>query len=74
MIDLPSSSPGRFFAAHELKAMLAHVILNYDVKLENDGPRPTNMYFNSACIPDSKAQVMFRRRQKVPSTPTKAES
>ncbi|KAF8991069.1 hypothetical protein BDQ17DRAFT_1255265, partial [Cyathus striatus] len=25
--------PGRFFAASERKAMLAHTLLNYDVKL-----------------------------------------
>ena len=31
------SSPGRFFAAFELKAMLVYAILHYDLKLE--GPR-----------------------------------
>ncbi|CAL1702454.1 unnamed protein product [Somion occarium] len=29
--------PGRFFAANEIKTMLCHVILNYDVKFENEG-------------------------------------
>ncbi|KAJ7047698.1 cytochrome P450 [Mycena alexandri] len=55
--------PGRFFAAVELKAMLAHLVVNYDVKFVNDGPRPPNMYMASACLPDSAAKIMFRKRQ-----------
>lgn len=55
--------PGRFFAAVELKAMLAHLVVNYDVKFVNDGPRPANQYMASACLPDSSAKVMFRKRQ-----------
>ncbi|KAJ7499254.1 cytochrome P450 [Mycena latifolia] len=55
--------PGRFFAALELKAMLAHLVLNYDVKFVDNGPRPQNQYMASACLPDSSAKVMFRKRQ-----------
>ncbi|KAJ6516233.1 cytochrome P450 [Mycena sanguinolenta] len=55
--------PGRFFAAVELKAMLAHVVMNYDVKFVDDGPRPANQYMASACLPDSSAKIMFRKRQ-----------
>ncbi|KAJ7310829.1 cytochrome P450 [Mycena albidolilacea] len=41
--------PRRFFAAMELKAMLAHVILNYDVKFESPATRPPNhRYFISS--------------------------
>ncbi|KAJ7667675.1 cytochrome P450 [Mycena polygramma] len=54
--------PGRFFAAVELKAMLAHLVMNYDVKFVNDGPRPANQYLASACLPDSSAKIMFRKR------------
>ena len=54
--------PGRFFAACELKIMLAHTVLNYDVKMENEGVRPPDLWFASACIPNRKAKVMFRRR------------
>ncbi|KAJ6556609.1 hypothetical protein DFH09DRAFT_1317927 [Mycena vulgaris] len=32
--------PGRFFTATELKAMLAHVLLSYDVWAETEGVRP----------------------------------
>jgi cytochrome P450 len=55
--------PGRFFAANELKAMLAHLVLNYDVKLENEGVRPTDMSFGASCIPNQTAEVLFRKRQ-----------
>ncbi|KAJ7660426.1 hypothetical protein B0H17DRAFT_832480, partial [Mycena rosella] len=37
--------PGRFFAATELKAMLAHLVLNYDVKAEVEGVRPPDNTF-----------------------------
>ncbi|THH28038.1 hypothetical protein EUX98_g6153 [Antrodiella citrinella] len=30
--------PGQFFAANELKAMMAHVVLTYDLSLEKEGP------------------------------------
>jgi len=55
--------PGRFFAAVELKAMMAHLVLNYDVKLENEGVRPPDTWFGAYCIPNQKTEVLFRKRQ-----------
>ncbi|THH09628.1 hypothetical protein EW145_g1863 [Phellinidium pouzarii] len=56
--------PGRFFAANELKSMMAYLVLNYDIKLENDSrERPKDSCIGSAIVPNSKANVMFRRRQ-----------
>ncbi|TFK88883.1 cytochrome P450 [Polyporus arcularius HHB13444] len=55
--------PGRFFAANELKAMLAFIVLNYDVKLANDAPRPENRCFGPNIIPDPGAEIMFRKRR-----------
>jgi hypothetical protein len=57
------SSPGRFFAAVQLKAMMAHLVINYDIKLENAGARPDDMWIVSACVPNISAEVMFRKRQ-----------
>ncbi|KAF8335539.1 cytochrome P450 [Amanita rubescens] len=54
--------PGRFFAAAELKAMLAHVLLNYDIKMANDAGRPTNIPIASEMMPDPTAEVLFRKR------------
>ncbi|KAK7468967.1 hypothetical protein VKT23_003466 [Stygiomarasmius scandens] len=56
--------PGRFFAANELKAMLAHIVTTYDVKLEAkaNGVRPPNEYIGTSVIPNTSAHVLFRRR------------
>ncbi|EIW64803.1 cytochrome P450 [Trametes versicolor FP-101664 SS1] len=55
--------PGRFFAANELKAMLAHIVLNYDVKLPGDGKRPENMYWGEGVLAAPAGEVLFRKRQ-----------
>ncbi|KAJ7202453.1 cytochrome P450 [Mycena rebaudengoi] len=56
--------PGRFFAATELKAMLAHVVMNYDVKLDEsaDGVRPPDMPVGYSRVPNTTAKVYFRKR------------
>jgi hypothetical protein len=56
------SCPGRYFAACELKLILAHLVMNYDVKLENDGVRPQDMWVATNCVPNPNAKVFFRRR------------
>ncbi|KIL61367.1 hypothetical protein M378DRAFT_82564 [Amanita muscaria Koide BX008] len=60
--------PGRFFAANELKVMLAHVLLNYDVQVASGGGRPANRVFGQKTMPDPTAQVMFRKRVKSEAT------
>lgn len=45
-----------------MKTMLAHIVVSYDVKLENEGVRPLNKWFAGICLPDRDAKVMFRRR------------
>ncbi|KAG6847451.1 hypothetical protein H0H93_008037 [Arthromyces matolae] len=55
--------PGRFFAVNELKGLLAHVLLNYDVSFENNGPRPSDSRFGLAIAPDPKVSIMFRKRR-----------
>ncbi|KAI0329481.1 cytochrome P450 [Cubamyces sp. BRFM 1775] len=55
--------PGRFFAANELKAMLAYLVLNFDMKLEGDAKRPENVYWGPTVVPSPTAHVLFRKRQ-----------
>ncbi|PPQ77970.1 hypothetical protein CVT26_005275 [Gymnopilus dilepis] len=55
--------PGRFFAANEIKAMLAYILLNYDVKFPNNGPRPEDLWIQATISPNRTAQVMFRKRK-----------
>jgi len=52
--------PGRFFAAAELKLMLALVVMRYDVKLE--GPHPEPLWDVTVCVPNPKGEVLFRKR------------
>ncbi|KAJ7203041.1 cytochrome P450 [Mycena pura] len=55
--------PGRFFAATELKAMLAHLVINYDIKAEVEGLRPPDLEFGVRTSPNPSGKVLFRKRQ-----------
>lgn len=57
-------SPGRFFAANELKALLAHIVMNYDVKMEKEGQIPPSVWYTNSRSPNRDAEVLFRKRQK----------
>jgi len=54
--------PGRFFAANELKSMLAHIVVTYDVKLEDNKPRPEGIRNGQGFFADPSSKVMFRKR------------
>lgn len=56
-------SPGRFFASNVLKAALAHIVLNYDMKLAGDGSRPRDIYASLAVVPAPDGRVLFRKRE-----------
>ncbi|KAF9236862.1 cytochrome P450 [Melanogaster broomeanus] len=53
--------PGRFFSATYLKTMLAHIVVSYDIKLE-DSTRPQSLGIGIAIMPNPRAKVMFRKR------------
>ncbi|KZV70298.1 cytochrome P450 [Peniophora sp. CONT] len=53
--------PGRFFAANELKGMLAHLVLEYDVRLKGGDSRPPSATFEINIIPPD-VQLEFRKR------------
>ncbi|KIJ21175.1 hypothetical protein PAXINDRAFT_65823 [Paxillus involutus ATCC 200175] len=54
--------PGRFFAMTELKTMLAHVVLSYDIKLEDNTTPPRSLHIGVYTVAHPTANVMFRRR------------
>ena len=58
-----SISPGRFFAVNEIKLLLAHIVVTYNIKFEEGKQTPRGLIFNMVRIP-GKANVMFRKRQK----------
>ncbi|KAI0084548.1 cytochrome P450 [Irpex rosettiformis] len=55
--------PGRFFAVAELKAVLAWLVLHYDLKMENEGVFPEPSYYQARCPPSSSAKALFRKRK-----------
>ena len=56
--------PGRFFAAQELKLLLAHFLVYYDVRLDSvEQTRPKNVWFGMSCLPNPQAKIVLRKRQ-----------
>ncbi|THU79798.1 cytochrome P450 [Dendrothele bispora CBS 962.96] len=56
--------PGRFFAVNELKTLVAHTLMNYDVKLEGDSKvTPQPVWFGPNIVPSRTQKVLFRKRQ-----------
>ena len=57
-----SRSPGRFFAALEMKLLLAHMVMTYDIQFENGGPQPPGVWRGASVFPDRTAKVYFKKR------------
>ncbi|TGO17826.1 hypothetical protein BTUL_0014g00200 [Botrytis tulipae] len=56
------SCPGRFFAAHAIKILIAHLILNYDFKFPEGKSRPGNLLAHEYCFPDPTAHILVKER------------
>jgi len=57
------SCPGRLFAASEVKLLLAHLIVTYDIKFEDGKGAPPEFRIARLCIPRT-SDVMFKKRWK----------
>ncbi|KAK0741381.1 cytochrome P450 [Schizothecium vesticola] len=57
-----NACPGRFFAANELKLMLAHMVLSYDLEIKGPGGRPRNTWFGLIRVPPMAANIRIKRR------------
>ena len=60
------SCPGRFFAAAQLKLMVAYMVLHYDIKPTSE--RPALLWFGETVMPSFKATISMRRRKLTAST------
>ena len=60
---LYSISPGRAFAVNEIKVLLAHMLVTYDIKFEEGKQTPRALFIGSGRYP-TNANAMFRKRQK----------
>lgn len=57
--------PGRFFAANEIKLILARLLLDYDVSMpEGLVGRYENQVFGTAQVPKPNAELRFRRTRR----------
>jgi len=56
-------SPGRLFVVGELKLLLAHLVVKYDLKFEEGKGVPPELRVATLCVPGT-SDVMFRKRQK----------
>lgn len=43
--------------------MMAHLVLNYDVRMEQEGVMPVSDALMFGISPNPKAEVLFRKRQ-----------
>ncbi|WQF84272.1 Putative cytochrome P450 [Colletotrichum destructivum] len=55
--------PGRFFAAQEIKAIMAFLLQNFDMRFTSGQSRPESMRVETQFLPDPMATVEFKRRQ-----------
>ena len=63
------NSPGRFFAANEIKAITSYLLLNYDIKFADKslkhGEVPKSIWLGVGGIPDSKVEMLFGKREMI---------
>jgi len=62
--------PGRFFASNEIKVVLIELLKSWDFRFKGDleakggvDRRPKNMYSDVLCVPDTQAELEFKRRK-----------
>lgn len=53
---------GRFFAAHEIKMILAHIILHYDLAYPTGKGRPINLIVDGSVYPDPSARLLIKKK------------
>lgn len=59
-----TACPGRFFAGAQIKAVLANIILNYDISFPGEQTkRPDNLYKGGLIRPDPSQKIVFKPRQ-----------
>ncbi|KAF8211729.1 cytochrome P450 [Mycena galopus ATCC 62051] len=57
--------PGRFFAATQIKAMLAYILIHYDVRSETAGVRPPEQCWGLLRWPNPWGKIFIRKRELV---------
>nr|UGT01462.1 P450 monooxygenase [Claviceps purpurea] len=52
--------PGRFMVSDEVKLAVIFILQNFDIAMENFGPRPKNHAFGKFMLPDMAAKIWLR--------------
>lgn len=55
--------PGRFFASQEIKAIMAYLLQNYDMRFSQGQCRPESLRAETQFLPNPVATVEFKRRR-----------
>jgi len=58
-----NACPGRFLAVYEIKGLIAHILMVYDVKFEEEGVKPPFEWYGQNMNPSRTGVVLFRKRQ-----------
>ena len=61
LLSYAYESPGRYYAVHQLKLILAFMLIKYDIKTQ-DGVRPPDLEFGPRTVPNMTAKILFKRR------------
>ncbi|RAH63582.1 hypothetical protein BO85DRAFT_483415 [Aspergillus piperis CBS 112811] len=56
--------PGRFYAANEMRMMLAHMLICYDMRFPDGCGRPRNFTIDSDMYPDPATRLLIRKRSR----------
>ncbi|KAL4894557.1 cytochrome P450 [Aspergillus ambiguus] len=56
--------PGRWFAGHVIKIVVASMLLNYDFKFRDGEKKPKTFLFQTTNMPSPKARILIRRKGK----------
>lgn len=56
--------PGRWFAGHVIKMVVASVLLDYDLKFRDGEGRPGTFLFQTTNMPHPKTRILVKRKNK----------
>ena len=55
--------PGRWFAGHVIKMVVASVLLRYDLKFRDGEEKPETFLFQTTNMPHPKTRILVRRKK-----------
>lgn len=55
--------PGRWFAGHVIKMVVASVLLDYDLKFRDGEERPGTFLFQTTNMPHPKTRILLKRKK-----------